>query len=218
MEEIGPLQRQLHVITDDNDNDDDGKEILRQEYDNQCGMYCCCFSTVPMPACCMAAFLDPSPSLYDGSTGVDSSDAHTEITVFKEAARIARTIGAAVIKREAAAINRRLLQIQNQGLQLDEESVEEVPSQKRRKLSVSDNREESPYADRTQSENHGDNARAAAAVSQQDQASIWNQVHRMKRMSIFLKNAQLAQNLLLQEMRETLGDSTYLGAAAAMDP
>lgn len=217
MEEIEPLQRRLHVIADD---DDEGKELLCQELHNQRGMYCCCFSSVPMAACCMAAFLDPSQSHSDEpNNGGDSSDAHTEITVFNEAARIARTVGAAVIKREAAAINRRLLQIQNQGLQQPEEAADEEPSKKRRKLNISDNREESPSADRTKSATHGDNARAAAAaaVSHQDQESIWNQVDRMKRMSMFLKNAQLAHNLLLQEMKESLEDSKYLVANGGVD-
>jgi hypothetical protein len=40
------------------------------------------------------------------------------------------------------------------------------------------------------------------APPEEDASRIWQQVDRMKRMALFLKNAQLAQSLLLEEMKE----------------
>jgi hypothetical protein len=77
MEEVEP-QRLLHMITDDDEPEE---------------LHCCCCSA-PTPWCCATEYLDPTLSLFDQSFG-DHSDVHNEIAGFKEATRLARTIGAA---------------------------------------------------------------------------------------------------------------------------
>jgi hypothetical protein len=76
-------------------------------------------------------------------------------------------------------------------------------------LSSDDQESSSPTNSSAKSETR---AKAGAFAFFQEQESIWNQVDRMKRMSILLKNAQLAHSIFLQEMMECLEDAAFTGA------
>jgi hypothetical protein len=231
----------------------------RQEEMAQHGssFYCCCFSPSPMPPCCLSALLNPqlgSPHELVPSVGASMPNmpnnphyrrrrSHNdmismdeieqqEIVALAEAARITRTIGAAVIKRQAAAINRQLLQIQMQNRNSHHRDNNGSSSSSSR-LPGSDCTDTGPLFDEEQGRvkrrkvvhSNDQDAHAATVASSpssddyvasdgcrgpeqnEEQArhdAIWYQVDRMKHMSMFLKNAQLAQSLFLQEMNDCL--------------
>jgi hypothetical protein len=156
-----------------------------------------------------------------------------EIVALAEAARITRTIGAAVIKRQAAAINRQLLQIQMQNRDSDHHnnnngssSSSRLPGSECADTGTLFDKEQGPVHKRRKVVHSNDlDAQAATVAScpssddcvasdrlhgqEQDNEqarhdAIWHQVDRMKHMSMFLKNAQLAQSLFLQEMNDCL--------------
>ena len=201
-----------------------------------------------------------------------------------------RTIGAMVIKRQAAIINRQLLQLQQrQQVQEDDQTtsnpgqnkVEESRPWKRQRMddrcadsrlheenqnepSIVRSLERCVRTTRTSQEatlqaaaiqaspnshcsssddtspNHGSLLNSGATDSNVSTASrarntsttcrystilcpdddatrIWYQVDRMKRMSIYLKNAQIAQSLLLEEMRDCYCTNIHEGGAETHD-
>lgn len=212
MDELDP-QRQLHVIADDGEKKD---TIIREQHCHHCVVPCsCCRVSSPVTLCRTTASYDPFPSIEDSlssSTNGGAQYAHDEITAFREAARITRTIGAAVIKRHAVEINRRLLHTLKQGMESDN-AEEESHRTKRRKLSTLSPSSQSNAKSTTDGQS---GAAAAASVSSQEEESIWNQVDRMRRMSMFLKNAQLAQSFFLQEMTESFNDDNFRSGAKSL--
>jgi hypothetical protein len=134
---------------------------------------------------------------------------------------VTRRIGTALIQRQAAAINRQLL---SQPLWSAPE--EAPPTAKRRRHTAEETT--SPYH-RASSLAHPDSPSASVAsgvstvtanssfhrTPQENASRIWQQVDRMKRMALFLKNAQLAQSLLLEEMKECFLQEEEEEASAA---
>mgnify|MGYP003529950093 FL=1 len=115
---------------------------------------------------------------------------HRQVSDFVNTARLMQAIGAAVIKREAADINRKLLSVQERS-NIDYDA----PPSKRQRTTT-----DIPEDD------------VEPAVSYEEQVSIWNQVDRMQKMAIYLKNAKYAQDLFLRELQDCLDD-----AAASID-
>lgn len=193
--------QQMHVIPTD-------EEV---ELNNR-GRYSYGSTTPSMSPCRTEANLDPILPSYVKPLA-DYFDGNLEIAAFQEASRLTRNIGAAVIKLESVAINRRLLNFQK----LKSSGTDEERSTKRRKLCSSEQVlfSSSDIGDRlAPSEDSG--ALAAASYQEQESESIWYQVNRMQRMSMCLKNAQLAQDLFLQEMSDCLNDAAITGAAARL--
>jgi hypothetical protein len=199
----------------------------------------------------------------------DTRIMQTELLALQKAVRMTRMIGTMTIKRQAAMINRQLLELQQQQEQQDKDeegqvvygessidtdgaSVSSNPS-KRHRIDVQDEdsmkkksriRNEDIQASPNSStytaavqgsststtvsatnsckdntnttgmtavttssntmETNGPNNNNATAIQ------IWYQVDRMKRMSMFLKNAQIAQTLFLEEMTEYCNEMMML--------
>lgn len=261
-------------------------------------MYCCCFAPPgSMPRCCMDAASCNSNNFGEVSSPATAEDGAlqvTELIAFRKAAQMTRTIGAMVIKRQAAMINHQLLQLQQrQQVQEDHRNAsrsddcihpqdnqvdESRPCKRQRKggtFDESDSRldrenrdtenarasnyetcvkttrssqeatlkaaaiQASPSSDHNGSKhgslvNTGANSNASTASTTRntstgctnnsamhcpDEAAmrIWYQVDRMKRMSMFLKNAQMAQSLLLEEMKDCYCSNIHDGGEETHD-
>jgi hypothetical protein len=252
-------------------------------------MFCCCFApSGSIPRCCMDA-----ASCFNNCEGMSSAAATseddalqvTELIAFRKAAQMTRTIGAMVIKRQAALINHQLLQLQNEQGQEDYQGTtrpamyNDARQTKRQRVQDVSNSEgadsrlnretrdskiaqdaktcvnvtssasnesvlkvaaiqASPHGTNSISSrcsNHGSlgntgamdgNVSTASATSTTqnsaggssdtncpDEAAmrIWYQVDRMKRMSMFLKNAQIAQSLLFEELKDCYSSNLHEG-------
>lgn len=258
-------------------------------------MYCCCFAPPgSMPRCCMDAASCNSNNFGEVSSPATAEDGAlqvTELIAFRKAAQMTRTIGAMVIKRQAALINHQLLQLQQrQQVQEDYRDVsraddcihpqvdESRPCKRPRKddtFDESDSRldrenrdtenarasnyetcvkttrssqeatlnaaaiQASPSSHHNSSkhgllQNTGANSNACTTSTTRnaltgcvnnsdmrcpDEAAmrIWYQVDRMKRMSMFLKNAQMAQSLLLEEMKDCYCSNIHEGGEETHD-
>ena len=102
---------------------------------------------------------------------------------FAQVGLLAREIGSSVIKREAALVNQRLIDVQDR-----------MHSQKRRKLES-----DAHVATKSLSSNLFVHERHRP-VSVEEQESIAYQAGRMKRMSLLLMNLETTHQLLLEEM------------------
>jgi hypothetical protein len=221
----------------------DSQERLQRDRHQVCGyssrirhpreVHCCCFSSSAIPNCCVVA------AFTNASLGLQQREGilRTEIAAFQKAVRITRSIGSSVIKRQAASINRRLLELQQGQANLhdceqtkaDEDMLPYSSKRQRTECNAHCNRQVSHKSN--ESIDHDDEvsqgpttASASSTSSTKDLSSlqqssptsfenaahIWEQVDRMKRMSMFLKNAQLAQNLLLEEINDCLEDERQL--------
>ena len=249
-------------------------------------MFCCCFaSSESVPRCCIDAASCKSNNFGGFSSPSSAKDGallETELIAFRKAAQMTRTIGAMVIKRQAAMINRQLLQLQQQQgqeeYQVPSKSSGAIHYQSRDNESRSSKRQRadedgafresdsrlnkenrdtknacdvetcvestrsfqeatlkaatiqvSPTTSNSSitsdGSNHGSLVNTGASNGNVSTASttgtrtyaegnfagpcpneaairIWYQVDRMKRMSMFLKNAQMAQSLLFEELKD----------------
>jgi hypothetical protein len=265
-------------------------------------LLCCCFaSTGAMPRCCVEA-ASCNINNYEGTssptTTEDGTLLETELIAFRKAAQMTRTIGAMVIKRQAAMINRQLLQLQKHQDQDDSQvtsstgdaasihpPIEDNDSRRSKRQRVNggtfqlsdsrlnrENRDTNFFHDvetcvnaprssheaslkvsaiqASPNSNNSDNSicydheslvntgstdgnvstasatRTTATSTRRtfeahcpDEAAmrIWYQVDRMKRMSMFLKNAQLAQSMLFEELKDCYCNNIHGGEAASND-
>jgi hypothetical protein len=227
MEEFDDQRREVHVIAADEDSSI-CTEGERFDQRNEAVLdFCCCrFST----------FADPTLDSLEREANSEVSPGNTssvtepkgrlflssaELASFAEASRLTRTLGASVIKREAAIVNRRLLSVQKRTAAADENHANKRPKLDKEALAQaqSDSAQVSPSQISSSHEGHkaGDDT-LAASISYEEQVSIWDQVNRMKRMSMYLKNAQLAQHLLLQEMKVCRAEAIKEAQSAAEEP
>ena len=235
-------------------------------------MFCCCFApSGSMPRCCIESASLSCDSNHVAPSSKDGALQLTELIGFRKAAHMTRSIGAMVIKRQAAMINRQLLQLQKEqstdihrpdDSQVNESRPSKRPRMDDRAIDESDTRligeTETQECDvdhsvksfvGTTSSSHEEATLKAAAIQASpsstysnrgslvstgaghvtgnttsssvsttnrtncpDEAAmkIWYQVDRMKRMSMFLKNAQIAHALLFEELKECYGDSSSI--------
>jgi hypothetical protein len=121
---------------------------------------------------------------------------YQSVTALQDAGSLVACVASSVIKREAASVNQRLLQVQDR-----------LHRQKRRRISTTGDVEGSSsnsnsIATKPEELNRTiiTTASTSTAVSEQESLSIWNQATRTKRMSILLRDLEMTHSLLLREI------------------
>jgi hypothetical protein len=121
---------------------------------------------------------DPGMSMECTCTSEDMS-------AFAEAFRVSNTIGASAIKREAVQLNNILLQIHQNKFAGGRSEERENRTKKRQHYESKDAKRQSD-----------------TALDLEESEVVWKRVKRVRRMAIYLKNAQFSQQLFLGEMAE----------------
>jgi len=157
------LEQQVHVIP--NDDNDDQSSVDRHE------TFVCPHSSAAQ------CHLERKISFYE-----DALEGFVQVGV------LAREIGSDVIKREAASVNQRLIDVKDR-----------MHVSKRRKLAPEGYVSTKTLSFRSFNERD-------LPVSEEEQGSILSQAARMKRMSLLLMNLETTHQLLLEEMMACTAD------------
>jgi hypothetical protein len=134
---------------------------------------------------------------------------YQSVTALQDAGSLVACVASSVIKREAASVNQRLLQVQDR-----------LHRQKRRRISTTGDVEGSSsnsnsIATKPEELNRTiiTTASTSTAVSEQESLSIWNQATRTKRMSILLRDLEMTHSLLLREIAAASIDASSTNMA-----
>jgi hypothetical protein len=129
---------------------------------------------------------DNSNDQPNARNGIEWSCNTADMDAFSEAFRVSNAIGASAITREALQLNKILLHIHQKKSARHCSEYHGNRSNKRRQPDESKD-----------SERQDD-----ASLTQEESEAVWKRVKRVRRMAIYLKNAQFSQQLLLREMAE----------------
>jgi hypothetical protein len=152
-----------------------------------------------------------TPTQDDDDTDIDTDTKflYQSVTALQDAGSLVACVASSVIKREAASVNQRLLQVQDR-----------LHRQKRRRISTTGDVEGSSsnsnsIATKPEELNRTiiTTASTSTAVSEQESLSIWNQATRTKRMSILLRDLEMTHSLLLREIAAASIDASSTNMA-----